>query len=56
MNTTTNACKQSKERNIGIDIGKSFLDICVYELDTYWQAENNASGIKQLLRSSVAII
>lgn len=40
---------KSKERNIGIDVGKTHLDICIYELDRYWQVENNREGIRALL-------
>tara|TARA_R110000868_G_C10956382_1_gene768095 strand:- start:1742 stop:2698 length:957 start_codon:yes stop_codon:yes gene_type:complete len=49
MNTTKASIK-SKERNIGIDVGKSFLDINIYELNLYWQEENNPKGIKALIK------
>lgn len=48
MNTTTSRIK-SNERNIGIDIGKSSLDIFLFELDLYWQEPNTPEGIKRLL-------
>ncbi len=51
MNTTTSAYKQSKQRNVGIDVGKSFLDIYIYELDLHWQKENTNGGIKDLLKT-----
>ena len=46
---TTKAHMRNKERHVGIDVGKTYLDIFIYELDTHWQAENNTAGIKQLL-------
>lgn len=48
MNTTTSNTK-SKERNVGIDVGKSTLDIAIVELNLYWQETNTPEGIKQLL-------
>jgi transposase len=48
MNTTTSNT-HSKERNIGIDVGKSTLDIAIVELNVYWQETNTPEGIKQLL-------
>jgi transposase len=50
MKTTTNAHIKSHERNIGIDVGKTFLDISLYELDRHWQVENTSDGIKGLLK------
>lgn len=49
MNTTTLARIGSNERNVGIDVGKTYLDIHIFEVDLHWQAENNPEGIKQLL-------
>jgi len=49
MNTTNNANLRSKQRNIGIDVGKHFLDVYIFELEAHWQVENNLAGIKQLL-------
>lgn len=46
---TTTANIKSKERNIGIDVGKATLDICVHELGLYWQAENTPKAIKALI-------
>ena len=48
MNTTS-ANTGKNARHVGIDVGKSFLDIHIYELNLHWQAQNNASGIKALL-------
>ena len=49
MNTNTIASLRSKERHIGIDVGKFFLDIFIFELDMHWQEENTAAGIKRLV-------
>ncbi len=50
MNTTTKTRIKSKERHVGIDVGKSLLDVYIYELDVYWQAENTPKGIKELVK------
>lgn len=49
MNTSTIASLRNKERHIGVDVGKSFLDIFIFELDTHWQEENTHAGIKRLV-------
>ena len=49
MNTTTVASLRNKERHIGIDVGKPFLDLYIFELDLHWQEENNPEGIKRLI-------
>ena len=35
--------------NVGVDVGKWFLDICLYKKDLHWQVENTQAGIKKLL-------
>ena len=50
MNTTTAAHINRNERNVGIDIGKSMLDMCIYEVDIYTQYPNTPEGIRQLLK------
>ncbi|WP_196159769.1 IS110 family transposase [Reinekea sp. G2M2-21] len=50
MVTTTNRYSNSSERHIGIDVGKSTLDVFVLERDTHWQVQNSTDGIKQLIR------
>ncbi len=50
MNTTTAANINRSERNVGIDIGKSMLDMCIYEVDIYTQYPNTPEGIRQLLK------
>ena len=49
MNTSTVASLRNTERHIGIDVGKSFLDIFIFELDMHWQEENNPEAIKRLI-------
>ena len=42
--------KISKSKvNVGVDVGKWFLDVCLYEKDLHWQVENTPEGIKKLL-------
>jgi len=35
--------------NVGVDVGKQFLDICIYEKSLHWQEENSSEGIKRIL-------
>lgn len=50
MKTTTKA-RIKQQRNIGIDVGKTFLDIYILELDLHWQIQNTTDDIKQLIQS-----
>jgi transposase len=50
MNTTTAAHIDRSERNVGIDIGKSMLDMCIYEIDFYAQYSNTPEGVRELLK------
>ena len=50
MNTTTATHINRSERNVGIDIGKSMLDMCIYEVDIYTQYPNTPEGVRQLLK------
>jgi transposase len=50
MNTTTAAHIDRSERNVGIDIGKSMLDVCIFEPDVYLQYPNTPQGIRELLK------
>jgi transposase len=47
MNTISR--KQKSSVNVGVDVGKSQLDICIHERDIYFSVENTASGIKKAL-------
>lgn len=49
MNTTTNANSQIKTRNVGVDVGKSSLDVYVFELEQHWQVANTPMEIRQLI-------
>ena len=49
MNTTTHANSKSKSRNVGIDVGKSFLDIFIFELELHWQIANTDQDVRSLL-------
>ncbi len=51
MNTTTAAHINRSERNLGIDIGKTTLDVHLFELDLFAQYPNTPEGTKQLLKS-----
>jgi len=46
----TNLKKSKTIVNVGIDVGKWFLDVCIHEKDIYWQDENNPEGIKRILK------
>ena len=50
MKTTKCTVIKMSETNIGIDIGKHTLDICVYESDLYWQESNTEIGIRRLIK------
>ena len=51
MNTTTKVRIGIQDRHVGIDVGKSMLDIFIYETELHWQVENTPEGIKLLVRS-----
>ncbi|MDH5360425.1 MAG: IS110 family transposase [Gammaproteobacteria bacterium] len=46
----TNLKKSKSVVNVGVDVGKAFLDVCIYEKDIHWQEENNSEGIKRILK------
>ena len=46
MKTNSNA--NSNGNNIGIDVGKSLLDIYIYEKQLHWQIDNHPDEIKKL--------
>jgi transposase len=45
----TNLKKSKTNVNVGIDVGKWFLDVCLYEKDLHWQVENSPEGVRKLL-------
>lgn len=46
----TNLTKSKTIVNVGVDVGKSALDIYIYEKQLHWQEENTAEGIKRILK------
>jgi len=46
----TNQKKSKTIINVGVDVGKQFLDVCIHEKAVHWQEENTAQGIKRLLK------
>lgn len=50
MNSIIQHYTKSKERNVGIDVGKSMLDIHILELDRHWQIQNTPQEIKALVK------
>lgn len=48
---TTRADTTRNGKNIGIDVGKSTLDIHIHESDLHWQEANDAEGLKALIRA-----
>jgi transposase len=48
MKTTTKA-NRDLQRNIGIDVGKTFLDIYILEIERHWKIHNVASDIQSLI-------
>lgn len=49
MNTIANINSKSQDRNVGIDVGKASLDICIFELNLHWQIANTPPEIRSLL-------
>lgn len=46
----TNLKKSKTVVNVGVDVGKQALDVFIYEKKLHWQDENNAEGIKRILK------
>lgn len=46
----TNLKKSKLVVNVGVDVGKQYLDIHIYEKALHWQEENSADGIKRILK------
>jgi len=46
----TNLKKSKSVVNIGVDVGKSALDVYIYEKQLHWQEQNTAEGIKRILK------
>ena len=45
-----NLKKSKSVVNVGVDVGKHYLDICIHEKQLFWQEDNNPEGIKRLLK------
>lgn len=50
MKTTTKA-HIKQQRNIGIDVGKTYLDIYILELNRYWRIFNTTDDIKDFVKT-----
>ena len=46
----TNRTKSKSLVNVGVDVGKQYLDVCIHEKQTHWQEENSSQGIKRILK------
>jgi len=46
----TNQKKSKTEVNVGVDVGKAYLDICIHEKALHWQEDNTLEGIKRILK------
>jgi len=46
----TNLKKSKTTINVGVDVGKAFLDVYIHEKEIHWQEENNEQGIKRILK------
>ena len=46
----TNHKTSKNSINVGVDVGKLFLDVCIHEKGLHWQVDNTAAGIKTLLK------
>ena len=46
----TNLIKSKSVVNVGVDVGKFVLDVCIYEKNIHWQDDNSAEGIKRILK------
>ena len=46
----TNTKQRKSEVNVGIDVGKTFLDVYIHEKAIYFQEDNTADGIKRILK------
>jgi transposase len=45
-----NLTKSKSVVNVGVDVGKHSLDICIHEKDIHWCEENNITGVRRLLK------
>jgi len=45
-----NLTKSKTVVNVGVDVGKQYLDVCIYEKNLYWREDNTVAGTKRLLK------
>jgi transposase len=45
-----NLTKSKTVVNVGVDVGKHFLDVCIHEKELYWREDNTIAGIKRILK------
>lgn len=45
-----NLTKSKTIVNVGVDVGKAYLDVHIHEKNKYWRESNTADGIKRLLK------
>lgn len=46
----TNLKKRKTVVNVGVDVGKTFLDVCLYENGICWQEDNSPEGIARIFK------
>lgn len=46
----TNLKSSKTSINVGVDVGKFMLDVCIHEKDIHFQVENTSDGIKSILK------
>ena len=49
MSTMNQVYSDPEGKNVGVDVGKSQLDICIHESALHWSADNTAAGIRALV-------
>lgn len=42
--------KSKSSVNVGVDVGKEMLDVCIHEKNIHWQETNTPEGVARLLR------
>jgi hypothetical protein len=45
-----NLPKSKSSVNVGVDVGKNFLDVYIHEKQIYFQEENTHNGIQNILK------
>ncbi len=45
-----NLKKSKSVVNVGVDVGKYTLDVCIHEKQLCWQEDNTFEGIKRILK------